>query len=119
VFFILYEEVLRGFAKGVAAGDHGVIGEDFFSGIWPRWGRSQGVFCGGGVVFEVFDRAAPFEEERVEAVFAEFFCRPAAADAGADDDRVVLSHMVCIRCSNLVKKKQSGVMDNLIMNIKR
>jgi len=92
VLFIFYEEVLGGFAKGIAAGDDGVVCEDIFRHL-SAVGKIPGVFCRGGVVFEVLHGAATFEQERREAVFAEFFCSPASADAGADDDGVVLVHM--------------------------
>src|SRR5579859_1812188 len=115
MFLVFYEEVLGGFAVGVAAGHDGVVVEDF-QGELAAVGKVPGIFCGGGIVLEVFHGAAAFEQEGCQALFAEFFCGPAAADAGADDDGVVLGHMGSVECSNLVKKKQLSGMGNLIMN---
>ena len=44
---------------------------------------------GGGVVLDVFDRASALEDERAQAAFGQHLRGPPAADAGADDDRVV------------------------------
>lgn len=95
VRLIFYEEVLGGFAIGITAIDDGAFGVVFFGHI-AAVEEVPGILCCGGVVFEVFDGAAAFEQESGEAVFAELFCGPAAADAGADDDGVVLIHMALV-----------------------
>lgn len=87
-----YEEMFGGFAIGVAAAEDGVVVEDVFREA-AAMREFPGGFCGRGIVFEMDDGAAAFEQERFEAVFAEFFCGPTAADAGADDDCVVLVHV--------------------------
>jgi len=91
VEFIGDKEVLSCFAVRVAAAEDGVLlvsgeGQRAAVGEAPGWGG------GGGVVFKVFDRPAAFEHKGTEALFAKFFCGPSAADAGADDDGVVIIH---------------------------
>ena len=43
---------------------------------------------GGWIILDVRDVAAALEDERLQPFLAELFSRPAAGDAGADDDRV-------------------------------
>jgi hypothetical protein len=51
--------------------------------------KLPGVQVGRGVVDAVFHVAAPFEHQRPEPFAAQFFGRPAAADARADHNGVV------------------------------
>ena len=46
-----------------------------------------GIFGGGGIV-GVPDHAPAFEHQRLQAFFGEFFCGPAAAHSGANDNRI-------------------------------
>jgi hypothetical protein len=96
VEFVGDEEMLCRLAIGVTAGNDGVFVED---GLWqlpavreaPGWGGR------GGIVLDVFDGAAAFEQEGAEAVLAKFLGGPAAADPGADDDGVVSVHIMIVR----------------------
>ena len=97
VEFIVDKKMLGGFTKGVSAADDRVVGEGS-EGFGAAVGKVPGVFCGGGIVLEMFYGSAALQQEGGEALFAELFCGPAAADAGADDDCIVLVHVM-----NLVK----------------
>jgi hypothetical protein len=90
--FIGYEEMFCGFAVGVAAAEDGVVVEDGV-GQAAAVREFPGRFGGGGIVFEMFHVPTAFEEEGFQAFAAEFFGGPAAADAGADDDGVVVIHI--------------------------
>ena len=46
---------------------------------------------GRGRVLAMTDHASAIEHQRLQALLGQLFGRPAAADAGADDDRVVES----------------------------
>ena len=81
------EEVRGGFVKGVAFFRDGIRGDDGAGGLvavreLPR------VFQRGRIVVAVFHVAAALQDKRAQAGLAEFLRRPAAADAGADDDGV-------------------------------
>jgi len=93
---------------GLFVGVLGVLDEEMLGGGFDRVAlRDNGIFATelgrhgaavrhlprlehrGGIVGDVLDVAAAFEDEGFEAVLAEFFGGPTAGHAGADDDGVV------------------------------
>ena len=88
MIFVFYKKVGGVFSEAGCGGDQGVF---FYEGIRHLFAMREfpGGHGGGGIVFVMDDVAAAFEDEGFEAVVAEFFCGPAAADAGTDDDGVV------------------------------
>ena len=87
VLVVFDEEVRGGFVEGVAFFRDGIRGGD---GAWglvavreiPR------VFQRGRIIVAVLHLPAALQHEGAQAGLAEFLRRPAAADAGTDDDRI-------------------------------
>lgn len=79
--------MLRLLSEGEMSGLDGMsfyvcAGEVSSMGIFP------GCKVGCDIVFDMFDGPAPFEKQRLEPAFTEFFGGPAPGDAGTYDDGI-------------------------------